>query len=161
MVMGTILLPRVPSDRATVHAKPPRDLRMRHACRSRRLISCCIGIAITMFLPPRARPAATGQDGVTTREYTGSAVRCLPYTSHRSTQRQHCGKPAAQTAGKHCPTCLRNIEHKQPRSSTHQCRADFLNINETWTGRGFMNAGSMRNVPTQSPIKPLKINEES
>lgn len=159
--MGTILLPRVPSDRATVHAKPPRDLRMRHA----------LPVASSNILlyrhrnhhvpSPRARPAATGQDGVTTREYTGSAVRCLPYTSHRSTQRQHCGKPAAQTAGKHCPTCLRNIEHKQPRSSTHQCRADFLNINETWTGRGFMNAGSMRNVPTQSPIKPPKINEES
>ena len=130
-------------------------------CRSRRLIFCCIGIAITMFLSSRARPAATGQDGVTTREYTGSAVRRLPSTSHRSTQRQHCGKPAVQTAGKHCPTCLRNIEHEQPRSSTHQCRADFLNINETWTGRGFMNAGSMRNVPTQSPIKPPKINEES
>lgn len=65
-------------------------------------------------LSSRARPAATGQDGVTTREYTGSAVQCLPHSKHQAAQRPHCGRPADQTVGNYCPTCLRNIEHKHP-----------------------------------------------
>ena len=53
-----------PAYLATVPRSTPNSRAMRACgmpCRSYRLISCCIGIAIAMFLSSRARPAATGR----------------------------------------------------------------------------------------------------